>query len=192
MSQVVDPSQTLWVWVTSLITRMSQDGEVPPMPTPTYGRVIALAEKAFNGIREVRASVCVQPPYVYVQMMAMLVTINNIICAISFGMTFGVTLSAAMKRGLASLLGPGLQDILIGFILSTIGPFLYQALLEVAVCIAQPFESTDDEDNQEASRPGSIPTAQLLENLEKDIRDAEFMSNNMLYWEQPHFKQPAQ
>lgn len=183
-----DPSQALWVWVTSLITRMSADGEIPPMPTPTYGRTMLLAEKAYKGIRMVRASVRVQPPYVYVQMMAMLVNINNVINAISFGMTLGIALIVIKNNGLKAGV-KGLQDLLISFILSLVGPFLYQALLEVAVCIAQPFAgAADDED---VSSAGRIPTQKLLFNLEQDIRDADFMSQNLPGWEQPHFKAPA-
>eukprot|EP00930_Biecheleria_cincta_P042358 TRINITY_DN2913_c0_g1_i1.p1 TRINITY_DN2913_c0_g1~~TRINITY_DN2913_c0_g1_i1.p1 ORF type:complete len:416 (-),score=95.38 TRINITY_DN2913_c0_g1_i1:47-1294(-) len=188
MDTLDDPSQTLWVWVTSLITRMSADGEIPPMPTPTYGRTIALAEKAYNGIREVRASVCVQPPYVYVQMMAMLVNVNNLINAISFGMTLGVALIVIKQHGLKAG-AKGLQDLLISFVLSLVGPFLYQALLEVAVCIAQPFAGASDA--EEVSTAGRIPTDKLLFQLEKDIRDADFMSTNLPCWEQPRFKAPA-
>jgi len=187
MEGLDDPSQTLWVWVTSLITRMSADGEIPPMPTPTYGRTIALAEKAYNGIREVRASVCVQPPYVYVQMMAMLVNVNNLINAISFGMTLGVALIILKESG-PKAAARGVQDLLISFILSLVGPFLYQALLEVAVCIAQPFAGASDD--EEVSSAGRIPTEKLIFQLEKDIRDADFMSANLPSWEQPCFKVP--
>jgi len=188
-----DPSQTLWVWVTSLLSRMSADGEIPPMPTPTYGRIIQIAETAYNGIREVRASVSVQPPYVHVQMMAMLVNINNLICALSFGMTMGVTVAAyiaRMKSGKATDAedtAQDLQDLLITFIISTVGPFLYQALLEVAVCIAQPFADA----GKDTKSPGRIPTDKLLYQLEKDLRDAEKMTENLPWWDQPYFKQPA-
>jgi len=188
-----DPSQTLWVWVTSLLSRMSADGEIPPMPTPTYGRIIQIAETAYNGIREVRASVSVQPPYVHVQMMAMLVNINNLICALSFGMTMGVTVGsyiARMNRGKATDAedtAKDLQDLLITFILSTVGPFLYQALLEVAVCIAQPFADA----GKDTKSPGRIPTDKLLYQLERDLRDAEKMTENLPWWDQPYFKQPA-
>ena len=60
---IVDPAQTLWVWITSLLTRLAADGEIPPMASPTYGRVITMAEQAYQGIRAVRASIRVQPPY---------------------------------------------------------------------------------------------------------------------------------
>ena len=59
--------------VTSLLTRMAADGEVPAMPTPTYGKIMSLADQAYGGIREVQGAICVQPPYVYVQTIAMLV-----------------------------------------------------------------------------------------------------------------------
>ena len=55
---------------------MAADGEIPPIPTPTYGRVITMAEQAYTGIRAVRASIRVQPPYVHVQMMAALVLVS--------------------------------------------------------------------------------------------------------------------
>ena len=75
LKQIIDPAQTLWVWITSLLSRMAADGEIPAIPTPTYGRVIAMAEQAYTGIRAVRASIRVQPPYVHVQMMAALVLV---------------------------------------------------------------------------------------------------------------------
>eukprot|EP00439_Symbiodinium_sp_Y106_P037605 s247_g4.t1 len=134
LDEVEDPSQTLWVWVTSLLTNMSANGELPPIPSPTYGKILSWADKAYNGIREVQAAVCVQPPYVYVQMMAILVNVNNLMIAISFGMTLGVTISLA-KRGLHAATPEDLQDVAIAFLISTIGPFLYHALLEVAVAV---------------------------------------------------------
>ena len=98
LMKIEDPAQTLWVWVTSLLTRMAADGEIPPIPSPTYGRIITIAEQAYAGIRTVRASIRVQPPYVHVQMMAALVLVNNLINAISFGMSAGVTFSMCLAR----------------------------------------------------------------------------------------------
>mmetsp|Transcript_39276 Transcript_39276/g.73282 ORF Transcript_39276/g.73282 Transcript_39276/m.73282 type:complete len:406 (+) Transcript_39276:88-1305(+) len=194
LAKIEDPAQTLWVWVTSLLTRLSADGEIPPIPSPTYGRIITIAESAYNGIRTVRASIRVQPPYVHVQMMAALVLVNNLINAVSFGMTAGVTFSMILARyhmspfttshaGSADV-SHSLQDLTICLVLSTVGPFLYQALLEVAVCIAQPFTAAGAGSNS----PGRIPVEKLLYNLEKDLRDIEFMSSNLPWWKQTFFK----
>ena len=158
LKKIEDPAQTLWVWVTSLLTRMAADGETPPIPSPTYGRIITIAEQAYSGIRTVRASIRVQPPYVHVQMMAALVLVNNLINAVSFGMTAGVTVSMCLARyhisptsktpghtcpclrhlqiclimfGLSwrgsADVSHSLQDLAVGLILATVGPFLYQA-----------------------------------------------------------------
>ncbi|CAK9097522.1 Golgi apyrase (ATP-diphosphatase) (ATP-diphosphohydrolase) (Adenosine diphosphatase) (ADPase) (Golgi nucleoside diphosphatase) [Durusdinium trenchii] len=182
LAKVEDPSQTLWVWVTSLLTRMASDGEIPAMPTPTYGKILSLADQAYGGIREVQGAICVQPPYVYVQTIAMLVNVNNIVTAVSFGMTLGVTLSVAKSgKNIKEVISADLQDVLIQFIMSTTGPFLYQTLLEVAVCIAQPFAGCSDEKNDS---PGRIPTWKLLSNLKKDLGDAEYMTNRLPCWEQ--------
>lgn len=192
LKQIMDPAQTLWVWITSLLSRMAADGEIPAIPTPTYGRVIAMAEQAYTGIRAVRASIRVQPPYVHVQMMAALVLVNNIINAISIGLASGVTLNMCLANAhLGSFssavhaedVSHSLQDLTVSMILCSVGPFLYQALLEVAVCIAQPFASSG-----KGVAPGRIPTEKLLFHLEKDLRDIEFMSSNLPAWEQAYFK----
>ncbi|CAJ1345823.1 unnamed protein product [Effrenium voratum] len=191
LAKTEDPAQALWVWITSLLTRMAADGEVPAMATPTYGRIMTIAENAFQGIRTVRASVRVQPPYVHVQMMAALVLVNNLINAVSIGMTSGVTISICLANAQIGMfagrvkseqVSSSLQDLAVGMVLSSVGPFLYQALLEVAVCIAQPFAVASD------TAPGRIPTEKLIQHLEKDLKDIEFMSSNLPWWKQPFFK----
>ncbi|CAK9086845.1 tRNA (Cytosine(34)-C(5))-methyltransferase [Durusdinium trenchii] len=54
-----------------------------------------------------------------------------------------------------------------------------EALLEVAVCIAQPFAIAG-----KGVAPGRIPTEKLLQHLEKDLKDIEFMSTNLPWWNQ--------
>ena len=83
----------------------------------------------------------------------------------------------------AEELSHSLQDLTVSMILCSVGPFLYQALLEVAVCIAQPFAIAG-----KGVAPGRIPTEKLLSNLEKDLRDIEFMSKNLPWWDQAYFK----
>ena len=60
---------------------------------------------------------------------------NNIVTAVSFGMTLGVTLSVA-KHGMLSgqnfreVISRDMQDLGIQFIMSTTGPFLYLEPME--------------------------------------------------------------
>lgn len=194
---VADPPGTIWMWVTIMLGRMAQDGEIPPMASPTYGRTMNLAQGGHRGVRLVRSSVNVQPPFVYVQMLAALVHINNVINAISFGMTWGSSIGCLWQflhppvPGMTYTHGAkeqevsdDSQNILVSFFFSCFGPFIYQALLEVSIAIAQPFSSLD----------GAIPTRRLLRGLERDLQDGKMMSrqsNLPTGWLQPHFKAPS-
>lgn len=198
IKQVNDPSGTIWLWVTMMLGRMAEDGDVPPMPSPTYGRLMGLAQSGHGGVRTVRASVNVQPPFIYVQILAALVHINNIINAISFGMTWGMTLGTTLERfhitppganhyshgATMKDVGRDVQNVIVSFFFSCFGPFIYQALLEVAIAIAQPFSSHD----------GEIPTKRLIKNLERDLVDAKMVvrpENLPEHITQPYFKVPV-
>jgi hypothetical protein len=188
LRNVDDPSSVLWLWVCSMIGTLACDGQIPPMASPTYCNLIALTERGHAGIRQVRASVSVQAPYIYVQALAALVHINNIINAMSFGMTWGTSLGTTLAAMRTIHLDVGaswgevardIQNVIISFFLSCFGPFIYVALLEVAIAIAQPFSSKD----------GEIPTKRLLEKLEKDLSDGKRMARSLPErWTKPRFK----
>merc|ERR1719253_2411737 len=91
-------STMIWVWIGSLIGQMAKDEDIPPRNTPTFGRFMSLAAQAHNGIRQTRMSTTVRPPYLYTQMLAVLVHTNNIINAISFGMTSGAAVGVWAMR----------------------------------------------------------------------------------------------
>merc|ERR1712137_693383 len=46
-----DKPGQMWTWVDSLIGRMAMDGDIPPMASPTYGRIMNLAQSAQHGLR---------------------------------------------------------------------------------------------------------------------------------------------
>ena len=86
--------------------------------------------------------------------LATLVHCNNLLSALSFGMTWGASLgtSLAAFKTLNTENGAtwgevarDVQNVVISFFLSIFGPFIYMALLEVAVAIAQPFNTKENE-----------------------------------------------
>merc|ERR1719497_275674 len=89
----------LWTWVASLIGRMSQDGEIPPMASPTYGRILSIVQEAYGSIRDVRALHLIKAPFVYVHTLAILVHVNNILNAIGFGLVLGIALVEFVGKG---------------------------------------------------------------------------------------------
>jgi len=169
----------VWTWVASLVGRMSQDGEIPPMASPTYGRIIELVEMAYNSIREVRALDMVKAPFVYVNTLAILVHVNHILNAISFGLVVGMTTQVAMDKAekkvgeMPRLLG----CLFMQFCMCMVAPFLYLALLDVCVCISQPFTYKETK----------LPALQFIKKLEEDVANATVMADNT-NWEKPRFK----
>jgi len=170
----------LWSWVASLIGRMSQDGEIPAMPTPTYGRIQMIVQQAFGSIRDVRALHLIKEPYIYVHTLATLVHVNNILNAIAFGLVGGIMVQAMLGRGDQSEAGLVnlCTSLLMQFCFSMLGPVLYLALLDVSVCVAQPFIYED----------AKIPAARFIEGVEKDLKSAKHIGDNPPHWEKPCFK----
>merc|ERR1740121_1178647 len=188
-----DPAEHVWIWVASLVGRMSQDGWIPPMASPTYGRIMNLVQAAHSGIRTIKLAVIVQAPFNYVHMLAALVHVNNIINAISFGIVMGSTIGTMLQLS-AEGKGIGyaksarvheiisdLENLVISLVISLIRPFLYQVLLEVSLHIAQPFSSEE----------GQIPTDRLLDSLQRHCSDASRIGATPPAWESPFFKPPA-
>merc|ERR1719356_1381763 len=95
------PAAMMWIWVAGLIGRLAQDGFVPPMQTPTYGRITNLCEQAHSGIRQISGTIEVQPPLIYPHLMATLVHINNLLNAVTFGLVLGLATGTVLQsRGM--------------------------------------------------------------------------------------------
>lgn len=189
LSQYPEPYALLWTWVASLVGRMAVDREIPAMASPTYGRILDLVSAAFGSIREVRALYAVKVPFIYLHTLAVLVHVNNILNAVSFGLTLGfawtqsveidhedvevepIPLSARRRMKVWTLL-------FTQFCFSMIAPLLYLALLEVCVSISQPFRYKD----------ACIPSVRFIRALEEDLKNAAAVADRPPYWDKPVFK----
>jgi len=191
LKQTRDPPSVIWTWIAALIGRLSADGFIPGMPTPTYGRIMNLCQEAHGGIRQVRASICVQTPWNYAHSLAALVHINNILNAITLGLVLGISLATKLQQhrmlnyhGQAQLqdVQADVENVVTTAFYCTIGPIVYQILLLIAISVAQPF--ADDH--------AKIPCDRLLDQLEEDICDSSDLIDSMkevFSCEAPKFKE---
>lgn len=191
---VNDKAGQMWIWVGSLIGRMAADGDIPGMPTPTYGRIMNLAQTAQQGLRQVRTSVIVQMPFVYVHTLATLVHVNSILLAINLGLAVGTTVHGIRQYvhhyyysadpdpavPLTPLTGQ-VQTLIVEVMKGFLGPLLFQAFLEIGISVASPFASQD----------AAIPVARLTKSLERDLQETFQLADDPPHWEKPFFKQPA-
>jgi predicted membrane chloride channel (bestrophin family) len=183
LRDIHDPASLLWTWAASFVARLAQDGEIPPMQSPTYGRVMQHVVDAHRSIRQVRSSLSIQAPYIYVHLLASLVHINNLVNAIGFGIAWGSAMAEAHKilhHGGQSQKEEAIHDaeqLWLSFFYSCLGPLIYQAMLEVGIVIAEPFRSED----------AQIPITRLLQGLEKDLHDGNRMAASTP-WQRPSFQ----
>jgi hypothetical protein len=183
-----DPAGMMWMWIGALIGKFAQDGFIPGMATPTYGRIMNLCQDGHGGIRDVRASITVQAPLPYTHTLSILVHINGLLNALTMGLVCGVGLGTFLVRHNIHIY-PGhasgneavqdVQGMLVTFLYTFFGPLLYQALLLIAMHIAQPFDNEDT----------SMPLDRLLHSLEQDVRNGTELWLHLPEDERPRFKQ---
>merc|ERR1719247_2913250 len=89
LESVSNLPEQMWTLLSSLLGRMSQDGDLPPLASPSWLRMLAVCTEADDGIRKVRMAIEVQMPFVYVHTLAALVHVINILFAITLGLTVG-------------------------------------------------------------------------------------------------------
>lgn len=187
-----DPPCRVWVWVSALIGRLAQDGWIPGMNSPTYGRVMNLVQACNASIQQVRASIAVQSPLAYTQCLAVLVHVNNIMNAVTLGLVVSIAALTFMRFEHEPATAPNaqahhlkvvkdMQELFIICLYCTIGPLLYQALLIIAMQLAQPFDA--------GAKETRMPMDRYMEQLEADLCDSRYLVDN-LHFEQPHWKAP--
>jgi len=193
LEPISDKAGQMWIWVGSLVGRMAMDGDVPPMASPTYGRIMGLAQSAQEGLRQVRTSIIVQMPFVYVHTLACLVHLNCILLVITLGLALGVT-SHGIRQYIHHYyieehpdptiqvipLTVQLQCLIVETLKGLLGPLLFQAFLEIAISVVSPFSDSD----------AAIPVHRLTASLETDLKQSFILADNPPHWEKPTFKQP--
>jgi predicted membrane chloride channel (bestrophin family) len=186
-----EPATAIWTWVACAIGRHTQDGWLPPMQSPVYGRIMNLCQDSHSAIRDVRAAVTVQSAFVYIHFLATLVHINNLINAMTLGVVAGLAIGTALIRAGLHIYTPGKvseaevaqdsQNLVITAMYCFLGPLIFQAMLLISMDLSQPFGSQTSE----------IPVDNFLTQLETDMCWArKLVEPEHLCFERPYFKEP--
>jgi len=177
-----DSFALLWTWVASWIGRMSQDGEIPPMASPTYGKLLNNVQWAYNSIRDTRGVLLIKNPLVFIHTLGVLVHVNNILNAICFGTVLGTSITATIGPGYELVERKTRAKIYVRLVMqllvSMLGPILYLAIFSVSVCVNQPFLYEE----------AKIPALRFLKSAELDLAGAAHIGANPPGWSRPHYK----
>jgi len=177
----------IWTWVASLIGRMARNGDIPPMASPTYGRILDIVQQAYGSIRGARAPFLIKVPFVYIHTLSILVHVNTLLNAVVFGIQLGLTTPYLIHNvrelerwRLTEVHVPDTcADLFVAFCLNLVTPMLYMTLLDASTCMAQPFTFRD----------AKIPLQRFIKALEKDLKAAESLADEPPTWEKPMYKQ---
>lgn len=55
LKKMADPAIQIWVWVASFLGSLAQEGEIPPMASPIYGRLLQIVKSAQDSMKQIRA-----------------------------------------------------------------------------------------------------------------------------------------
>lgn len=188
-----EPSSLIWVWVGSILGRMAQDGEIPPMPSPTFCSLVADCQRAQDSLRQVENEVSVQTPFIYVHTLAIVVHFNNILASITFGLTLGASTGVVLAQQGAHWyavkvtsetekpLAKVVENVIIAVITCFVGPLLFQAFLLIGFSISSPFQLSE----------AAIPTDKLLDRLENTLQEGNEVARQLPgTWKAPSFRSP--
>merc|ERR1719326_2094174 len=98
LEHVSNLPEQMWTLIASLLGRMAQDGDLPPLASPSWLRMLSVCTQADDGIRKVRMAIEVQMPFVYVHTLAALVHLTNMLFAVTLGLTMGVCIGGVTKH----------------------------------------------------------------------------------------------
>jgi len=176
----------LWTWVASLVGRMASDGDIPPMATPTYGRILDIIKTAYASIRKTQAPFLIKAPFIYMHTLSLLVQVNNFINAAIFGIVLGkmipyLIFNAGQLREhrLSEVRAPDtFAYVFVAFCLNLVVPALYLTLLDASTSTSQPFKFMD----------AKVPLLRCIKDCEDDLRSAHLMAEEPPFWDKPVFK----
>eukprot|EP00931_Biecheleriopsis_adriatica_P014016 TRINITY_DN11561_c0_g1_i1.p1 TRINITY_DN11561_c0_g1~~TRINITY_DN11561_c0_g1_i1.p1 ORF type:complete len:454 (+),score=92.85 TRINITY_DN11561_c0_g1_i1:63-1424(+) len=184
------PSSQLFTMAGNFIGHLAQEGQVPPMASPTYGRIMQLVGKAHDEMKSIWEIQVICVPFVYVHTLAFLVHVQNILCAISLGFTLACCLASALAHIDTRLTVYGntahpdhneqadAQHVTIQTLKCFVLPVLLQAFLEVGFDISSPFQGSH----------ACIPAYDMLVRAQRDLIDGDKISSNPIGYEKPSFK----
>jgi hypothetical protein len=135
---------SVFAWVGQRITDVVKEHSIPP---PIHARLMVMANDADDKISLSKIFSQVQMPFMYTHMLALLVHVNNLLVAITCGLTMGSAAGEIYQRQRQPGSGgvpprniyTALQVLLVNMIIMVVNPLLYQAFLQIAATLCYPF-----------------------------------------------------
>jgi hypothetical protein len=149
-------SSLIWSWIGHTITRIKQE---PGVLAPMYVRLVSLCHGGLAHVEELKTGVNVQVPFTYSYLLAMLVHVNNVLLAITSGISFAAALGKVEEghqkvnaiskdepkmaqqsvRHAVSMVYSAFEVLWMQLFILLMQPLMYQAFLGIAHVMNHPF-----------------------------------------------------
>jgi len=135
---------SVFTWVGWRIKDVVASHKIPP---PIHARLMVMANDADDKINLSKVFSQVQMPFMYTHMLALLVHVNNILVAITCGLTMGAAAGEIYQRHKQPGSGgvpprdiyTAVQTLGVQMLIMVLNPLLYQAFLQIAATLCYPF-----------------------------------------------------
>lgn len=166
-------TRAVWSWIGELVSYPKVEEGVAVLP-PLLTRTLVLCQACINEIELLKMNITMQMPFMYAQLLAILVHVNNTILALSCGMAVGSSMNEIRRRSeqlsghretanshletMEQLYG-AIQSVGTQIVILILTPVLYVAFLHLAHMLCYPF----------GDEVYNLPTETLCANLHADI-----------------------
>lgn len=186
-NSVLSKTRAVWSWIGELVSHPEVEDGMAVAP-PFLVRTITLCQTCIAEIENLKLNLVMQTPFMYAQLLSILVHINNTILALNCGLALGSSVNEIRRRGeqlegdrttgrsdlgVKSELYEAIQTVGVQMTILLITPMLYVAFLHIAHMLCYPF---GDESYH-------LPTETFIARLHAEL---EQMSTNRKYFRARH------
>jgi hypothetical protein len=184
---VLAKTRAIWSWIGELVSHPVTEEDAVVLP-PLLVRTIVLCQACISEIEELKMNITMQMPFMYAQLLSILVHVNNTLLAMSCGMAVGSAFNEIQRRSeqlsgaqeyhrrkieVVGDLYQAIQVTCVQITILLITPMLYVAFLHIAHILCYPF---GDESYH-------LPTETFIARLHSEIKS---MSENRKYFARKH------
>jgi len=180
--EVLSNTRAIWCWIAELMSHPEVEEGISVLP-PLLARSIIMCQACVTDIEVLKMNITMQTPFMYAQLLAILVHVNNIILSVSCGMALGSSMNEFHRRGeqlageretsrrgvtVTEELYEAIQTLGTQLVIVLLSPMLYIAFLHIAHMLCYPF----------GDECYHLPTETLIARLHSELNH---MSDNRNY-----------
>jgi len=134
-----DRAGCTWSWIAAVLHTMFEKEGIKPQ---AMNRMVLQCQIAVDMVSQLKVQICIQMPFMYAHMLAVLVHLNNLLVAVTCGLGMGGAMGDILHSMGTGEMGKAVsatQTFAMMLLTLFIEPMLYQAFLQIGTNFCYPF-----------------------------------------------------